>query len=157
MTTYLRNLHFKFDVAPSIMAEGDTCRVGSSVDFWNFSLGKQAFWQDWIISQLFTLLKSENFSLVIRHNRANFGTHLKNGFRVTSSERMFTFVLYMVRLAIKHPLFSVNSNLIYNFHQVWQRRIQAKSAMCRFLRFLTDKKVFFTKLNDITTFHTCLS
>ena len=40
----------------------------------------------------------------------------KNGFRVIASKRMFTVLLYMGRLAVRHPsLISVKRGLLHNF------------------------------------------
>lgn len=83
------------------------------MDFLDFSLKKRFL--NRMALQLITIHKGEK--------------SIQNDFRVITSNRMFSIASYIRQLAVKGPLISVNSDLIYNlhFHQVWQK-IQVKSS-----------------------------
>ena len=98
MATCGSHLYVKVAIASSIIAGEDTCRVGTSVDFWGFSF-----------ETVFS--RAEKFPLEASHNRAKSGIHPKNRSIVTASKRMFTILLHMRRRA-QSPL-SISKKVLF--------------------------------------------
>ena len=119
------------------VTEEETCTVYSRVDLWDFLLKKQ-FFEDigWRCNYLH-LSSVRSFPVIDWQNQAKFAIHVKGGFRVTASKRMFTILLflgrllYMWRLTVKHALILVNNDMIFNSFscKVQQQKIDEESSV----------------------------
>lgn len=75
--------------------------------FLDFLLKKQFLWRNWITSQFFTLPKGLKVSFCSQAQSSQTSADLKTGFRVATSKKTFTILLYIGKLAVKqapkHP------------------------------------------------------
>ena len=98
------------------MAGENTCRpIQAKCGFGDFLLKNEFLWQNWRTSQVFTLLKGKKVSFCSQPQSTKPGGYNLHKNVCCSLIYGVIILLHMGRLAIKHPLISVNSDVIQNF------------------------------------------